>query len=139
VAVPSRPATVRSAAPFLGEQERIDGLMRAHGAQVFFHGHDHLYSATAKPSATGAGPPVHYVCGGVAAGTGAVWSRLDWVEHGYGTDEEGRADVVRGPGFVRVEVRGPRELVIQYVRSDPWDPRRNGEVLDEIVIPAKIR
>jgi 3',5'-cyclic AMP phosphodiesterase CpdA len=106
-----------------GEQARIHELMRRHGAQVFFSGHDHVFAAGEKDG-------ILYVAGGQAgAGKEPYWTATPEFNATYDYDDDGRPDYLVDKGFVRVTVDGPRALRIEYVKSDAADPAQNGQVV----------
>ena len=97
----------------VGEQGWLDQLMERAGAQVFFYGHDHVFSHQRETA-------VHYVCCGRTSahsrGDNRWWRNKGWKE-AYG-DYEARDphDFYAAIGYTRLEV-SPENVALQYVRS----------------------
>jgi hypothetical protein len=87
----------------VGEQARIHELMLQHGVQIFFYGHDHVFTDMVVDG-------IHYSLPGSA---GAPWKFLEF--------ETGYTDYFIDSGFARVDVSPDRTLV-EYVST-------TGEVL----------
>jgi 3',5'-cyclic AMP phosphodiesterase CpdA len=87
----------------VGEQAYVHDLMLQHGVQIFFYGHDHVFTDMVVDG-------IHYSLPGSA---GAPWKFLD-VETGY-------TDYFIDSGFARVEV-SPDTVSVDYVST-------TGEVL----------
>ena len=86
-------------AAHVGEQARVHALMREHGAQIFFYGHDHVFTDMVVDG-------IHYTLAG-RAGT-------NWL---FGSDTLGYPTVWRDSGHVRVRV-SPAELRVELVNLD---------------------
>lgn len=78
----------------VGEQARIHALMREHGVQIFFYGHDHVFVDMVVDG-------IHYA---IPGSCGAPWKFSSEVT-GYGKywTNSGHARVHAGPGEVQVE------------------------------------
>lgn len=115
---------------FRGEQARVHALMKQYGAQILFHGHDHLFIAGEKRDENGRPEGIHYVVGGhlnlLDAGERERYPALGRT---YDYDDDGEPDWLMEPGFVKVTVDGPRAVRIQYLGTDIDDPEENGKVL----------
>ena len=128
---------------FLGEQALLQKWMREYGADVFFHGHDHVAVVGEKKSADGRGEGVYYAMGGQASGDryGPGWSRFDWFQEQVDYDEDGVADFLEGgnassqPGFYRVTVRGRESVELAYVISSA-EPELDGSVAFRVTLLA---
>ena len=83
----------------VGEQAWVHGLMRAHGVQVFFYGHDHVFTDMVVDG-------IHYTLPGT---TSAPW-RFDGSETGYET-------YWTDSGHGRVQVT-PERLRVEFVNSE---------------------
>lgn len=91
----------------VGEQARIHALMRRHGVQILFHGHDHVFSDMVVDG-------IHYTLPGSC---GAPW-KFTKAETGYERywPASGYARVRVEPERVRVEfISADEELLHQYV------------------------
>lgn len=96
-------------AAYVGEQAKVHQLMLRHGAQIFFYGHDHVFTDIVVDG-------IHYTLPGNA---GAIWpfsSSLtgysqSWLEYGWG----------------RVTV-GPEQVHVQLIKM-------GGELLYEYTLP----
>jgi 3',5'-cyclic AMP phosphodiesterase CpdA len=116
-------------APFLGEQEMIHQMMKAHGAGIFFYGHDHVFSMSEKWS--GSEPEgIYYVVTGKPSGGFPKWSHAEEFHDAYDYDDDGIGDFLGDSGFTRVVVDGNR-LTIQYIKTDIDDEFENGSVIFE--------
>jgi 3',5'-cyclic AMP phosphodiesterase CpdA len=114
---------------FRGEQARVHELMRRHGAQVFFYGHDHVFAVGEKRDPGDGGEPILYVAGGQAAGRETPsWTEQPAFISAYDFDGDGRPDYRLEKGFVRVTVEGERALAIEYVETQTDAGHGNGKV-----------
>jgi hypothetical protein len=103
------------------EQGLIHQMMRDHGAQIFFYGHDHVF-------ADGKADGIHYTCTAMCTGVKPVaWATnpdsdtypyfVDAYPYGFFAER----------GHVRVKV-GPRSVWIDFIKSSLEDTE-NGEVI----------
>jgi 3',5'-cyclic AMP phosphodiesterase CpdA len=83
-------------AAYVGEQARVHELLRRHGVQALFYGHDHVFADHVVDG-------VHYTCVGSA---GAPWL--------FDRDVTGYDWSVREPGFTLLDYDG-RGLSVSYV------------------------
>ncbi len=119
---------------FLGEQALLQEWMRAHGVDVFFHGHDHVAIAGQKFDANGVGEGVYYVMGGQVAGDrrGSLWIDEPWFIEQIDYDGDGEADLdaelygTRSPGFYAVTVHGSTRVDVEFVRGEEGES--NGQI-----------
>lgn len=86
-------------AAHVGEQARVHALMREHGAQIFFYGHDHVFTDMVVDG-------IHYTLAG-RAGT-------NWL---FGSETLGYPVVWRDSGHVRVHVE-PTSLRVELVNLE---------------------
>jgi|GEM_PF-894921 len=113
---------------FLGEQAALQALLRRHGADVFFHAHDHVAVIGEKRGPDGRGEGVFYALAGQAAGEtdGPSWVANTWFANQMDYDGDGRPDYegsngTTAPGFYRVTVEGTKRVLLEFVRSDSPD------------------
>ena len=85
-------------AAYVGEQALVHQLMREHGAQIFFYGHDHVFTDMVVDD-------IHYTLPGSA---GAIWM-FTAEETGYNPEQTWAE-----PGFGRVDV-GPDAVDVQFI------------------------
>jgi hypothetical protein len=116
---------------FLGEQAAIHAMMKTHGAQFVFYGHDHVFSFGEKRDVQGRGEGIYYVTGGRTGVREARFSRGRDFRRLYDFDGDGKPDIRREPGFTRVTVHGRDGVTIQYIETDHTDPENNGRVAFE--------
>jgi hypothetical protein len=130
----------RSSGEFRGEQSIIHNLMKRHGAQFFFYGHDHVFAFAEKLDRERRGEGIYYVCGGRTSGL--AQPRVEWFSYGeefesvYDLDEDGTPDFLREPGFTKVTTEGERRVRVQYILTDYQNPEENGKVLFERTIES---
>jgi hypothetical protein len=103
------------------EQGVIHEMMRDHGAQIFFYGHDHVF-------ADGKADGIHYTCAPMCAGINPVaWAaNPDSPKYPYFVDAYPYGFFAER-GFVRVKV-GPRSVWVDFVKS-ALEETENGEVI----------
>ena len=87
----------------MGEQAKVHELMRQYGVEVFFYGHDHVFTDMTADN-------IHYICNGSA---GAPWK--------FTTEETGYESYIPDSGFTLVDVSADK-AVIRYMRPDPQNP-----------------
>jgi hypothetical protein len=90
-------------AAYVGEQAMVHDLMRRHGAQIFFYGHDHVFTDMVVDG-------IHYTLPGSA---GAPWKFIA-AETGY---EEYWPD----SGFARVRV-SPESVLVDFIPMGGGQP-----------------
>jgi predicted phosphodiesterase len=83
----------------VGEQARVHALMRKHGVQAFFYGHDHVFTDMVVDG-------VHYSLPGSA---GAPWK--------FTTRETGYERYWPESGYARVQV-GPERVVVSFISAE---------------------
>jgi hypothetical protein len=96
-------------AAYIGEQALIHQLLLDHGVQIFFYGHDHVFTDMVVDG-------VHYTLPGSA---GAPWK--------FTTEETGYTEFWEDSGFARLDV-SPDAVRVAFVGQ-------GGVVLDEINLP----
>jgi hypothetical protein len=113
---------------FLGEQAALQALLRRHGADVFFHAHDHVAVIGEKRDPDGRGEGVYYAMAGQASGDadGPGWVAEPWFASQMDYDGDGRPDYAgangtAAAGFYRVTVEGTKRVLLEFVRSDSPD------------------
>ena len=113
---------------FLGEQAALQALLRRHGADVFFHAHDHVAVIGEKRGPDGRGEGVYYAMAGQASGdaNGPGWAANSWFASQMDYDGDGQPDYTgangtAAPGFYRVTVEGTKQVLLEFVRSDSPD------------------
>lgn len=90
-------------AAHVGEQAKVHALMQKYGVEVFFYGHDHVFTDMTVDG-------IHYVCTG---SVGAPWK--------FTTAETGYTDYIPDSGFTVVDMDGDTATV-RYIRPDNSDP-----------------
>jgi 3',5'-cyclic AMP phosphodiesterase CpdA len=83
-------------AAYVGEQATVHELMRKHGVQIFFYGHDHVFTDMEVDG-------IHYTLPGSA---GAPWK--------FGTSETGYTDYWPDSGYGRVDV-SPTSVRVEFI------------------------
>jgi hypothetical protein len=116
---------------FLGEQSIVHQLMKDNGGDVFFYGHDHVFSMAEKVDSLGQGEGIYYVTGGRPGGPPNFWIQEDWFKQLYDYDGDGVEDYLTDHGFLRVTVHGMSHVNVQYIKTDPFDPDENGKIIFE--------
>ena len=113
---------------FLGEQAVLQALLRRHGADVFFHAHDHVAVIGEKRGPDGRGEGVYYAMAGQASADadGPGWVDNPWFASQMDYDGDGRPDYAGAngtvaAGFYRVTVEGTKRVLLEFVRSDSPD------------------
>ena len=109
------------------EQAQIQSLLEQYGVQIFFYGHDHVFSMSRANS-------VSYVCVG-HGGSGCPWveEALQYYppDELFVTDAQGHVP----PGHVRVDVDAVRgEVRVSYILASLASD--NGSVLSSLTFPA---
>lgn len=98
----------------VGQQARVHELMLEHGVQVFFYGHDHVFTDIVVDG-------IHYTLPGSA---GAPW-KFDQTETGYETQwtDSGYATVEVGPTEAKVDFLSiNNETLLSYQLQQPDAP-----------------
>ncbi len=91
----------------VGEQARVNDLMKAHGARFFLYGHDHVFAH--QPA-----DEIEFVCCGRPSYLNPEWfNRPVWPE-AYGSYRQ--RDFLAALGYTRLTV-APDRLVLDYVRA----------------------
>jgi hypothetical protein len=103
----------------------IHQLMVANGVNIFFHGHDHIYSLEQLDG-------IYYVECAKPDDAGYAWE-----PYGYGVNENLYPDGLNIPnsGYLRVTV-SPEEAEVEYVRSYLPGDGTNGTVASTFTVPA---
>jgi 3',5'-cyclic AMP phosphodiesterase CpdA len=96
-------------AAYVGEQAKVHQLMRDHGVQIFFYGHDHVFTDMIVDG-------IHYTLPGSA---GAIWA--------FSQYETGYVQSWPDPGGGKVTV-GPDRVSVQLISID-------GTVLHQYALP----
>jgi hypothetical protein len=96
-------------AAYVGEQAKVHQLMLQYGVQIFFYGHDHVFTDIVVDG-------IHYTLPGNA---GAIWM--------FGSYETGYAQSWLEHGWGRVTV-GPQQVHVQLIKL-------GGELLYEYTLP----
>lgn len=96
-------------AAYVGEQAKVHQLMLQHGVQIFFHGHDHVFTDMKVDG-------IHYTLPGSA---GAIWM--------FSQSETGYAEQWQQAGWGRVTVT-PASVHVELVA-------KGGEILHQYTLP----
>ena len=98
-------------AAYVGEQAKVHQLMLRYGAQIFFYGHDHVFTDMQVDG-------IHYTLPG-SAGAPATWM--------FSPSETGYAQSWPDSGWGRVDV-SPAQVHVQFLKMD-------GGILYEYTLP----
>jgi predicted phosphodiesterase len=108
----------------VGEQARICDIMKAAGAQLFFYGHDHVFSHQPFED-------LHFVCSGRPTWLSSDWwNNPGWIEAYGDVNKRNPHDFHAAIGYTRLDI-GPDRFQVEYLRSGTDENQRENVSVPE--------